>query len=457
MAADQRHGSEAEPVGEIQDGPPPAAAPRERFVRVVGKLWLVNGAVLAAALITSPLQARALGPEGRGDLAAILVSLAFITTVGTLGLGSFANRAVASGRPTRTILGTLAPVAIVLGGLIGVVAGTALADLVAGDREIVFTYVRIGLFLLPLAFLGGILAATNSGLERWRSVMQARLIPPLSGLLAISVLYAADALTVGSAAIVALAGGTASILPLLGVLRGGGRLKFDSAVVRESLSFAAKAWVSVLGRLGNSRLDQLLMTRLASSRELGLYAVAVNIAEASEQLAFALVPVLFTRVAAGNREITARALRVALTAVSLVSAMIALVTPLVLTHIFGPEFRDAMPMTWILLISAPALVGTAILATSLTGAGRPGAAARAQIIALGVNVPLLLLLVPSMGGVGAALASLAAYTANFTILLASARRQFEGRVRDFLLFKGEDLAWTRDLVRSAVGALRRAV
>ena len=56
---------------------------------------------------------------------------------------------------------------------------------------------------------------------------------------------------------------------------------------------------------------------------------------------------------------------------------------------------------------------------------------------------------------GAALVSIAAYSTNFALQLALARRHFGGRMRDFVLIGRDDVAWALSLV-PALPALRRA-
>jgi Na+-driven multidrug efflux pump len=108
-------------------------------------------------------------------------------------------------------------------------------------------------------------------------------------------------------------------------------------------------------------------------------------------------------------------------------------------------------MTWVLLLASVPSQGVALLSSMLTAAGSPGAAASGQLLALGVTVPGLLLLLGPLGGTGAALVSLTAYTGAFAYLLLVARRRFDESLHDLLVMRRTDL----DIVRELLAAVSR--
>ena len=173
----------------------------------------------------------------------------------------------------------------------------------------------------------------------------------------------------------------------------------------------------------NARLDQLLMITLVAPRELGLYVVAANIGSFAwidhrRHLAAAAGAHLREARSGWRRGLCGRSSR----CLALLTLVVAALTPLVLEVLFGPEFTDAAEPAWVLLAAGLPFAGGEILKQTLNGVGRPGLTAIGQAAALAVTVPGLLLLIPEMGIVGAALVSLVAYTVNFLILLVSTMR-----------------------------------
>jgi hypothetical protein len=97
----------------------------------------------------------------------------------------------------------------------------------------------------------------------------------------------------------------------------------------------------------------------------------------------------------------------------------------------------------------------------LTAGRRILRAGASEIVSLGITLVGLVLLLPPLGGVGAAIVSLVAYTVNFAWLLAIARRDHGGRVVDYLVLRGAELSEFYDRARTVItigrGASERQV
>ena len=428
--------------------PPDAQVPRAPLRRVIGQIAGVNFVVVLAGLLTGPLQARALGPDGRGDLAAIMVPLGLAPMLLTFGLGSYAIYSGARGAASRSLLGSLLPIYLIVGCLTAVLAPTV-ARFFAEGRETVETFITIGLWLLPLGLFTSLLTDLAVSQQRWRQLIQVRLIPPIGQAMLIVALFTAGALTVQSAALVFLCVAPLTLIPLWGVLREATPPRFDLASVRAAVPFGAKAWVGGLGQAANARLDQLLMIKLVSPSELGLYVVAVTV---SGFLVNPVVNAVATanspRIAQGDRALIGRSVRTSLVAVGLTSVGLAAVSPWLLRLAFGAPFVDALPIALVLLAASVPLAGTTVLGSALSSAGRPGVAASAELVSLAVTIPSLILLLPVLGALGAALTSLVAYTVTLGFLLFRARAIFGGKLRDYCVPNRQDLADLRSRLPS---------
>jgi O-antigen/teichoic acid export membrane protein len=416
------------------------------LTRVVGGFSLVNAIVMLAGLVSGPLQARALGPAGRGELAAITVPLTIAPVLVGLGLGAYAARASARNAPLGTLIGTVAALLLLIGVVIAGVS-PAVADVFAAGRETVYVFLIIGFALMPFSLFTYLLWGVNQGLERWRPMAMNRLTPPVLGTAAIAILFALDELTLGTAAAVFLSVGVLAQLPLFNVLRSATRVRFDRRVAREALVFGFPAWIATLGGYANFRLDQLLMIRLTSSAELGFYAVAATLAAFSVILTGSIQTAIVPRVARGDRELAQRATRMSVTIVGTATVLAAALTPFVLPALFGHDFEPAVPMALILLAAGIPYAGVQVLSVVLTAWGHPKAPARAEVAALAITVPGLILLIPLLGGRGAALVSLAAYSTNFLIQLVAARRSVGGGVWSYLAVTRVDVRWARERFR----------
>jgi O-antigen/teichoic acid export membrane protein len=455
-ANDRQRPPSAEIADESGAGPPLAAGGAPAVMPLGAAMTRLAGVQFFAALtalVTGPLQARALGPEGRGELAAIAVPLTLAPLLVNLGLGVYLARMAARGESLGRLVGSIGAVLVGVGVALAFLSAP-LADVLAGGRDTVYVFLRIGFGLMPLSLLSVLLLSLNQGLERWRSIIRHRLVVPATSMPVIVVLYVTNHLTLTAAATLFVFVGQLATLPLLGALRLVRRLRVDLRLIGEGIRFGAPAWLALVAYQGNLNLDQLLMIRLVDSHELGLYAVAVTLAYFSMIITGPLQTVILPRSAREDRELPVRAFRVTLWTIFISSVVVAALTPVLLRLLFGSAFSDAAPMVWVLLIAGVPLAGGMVLSVALSAAGRPKRPATGELVALAVTIPGILLLVPVLGGIGAALVSLLAYSVNLAVQLLAARRTFEGTYTTYFAPRTEDVRWLIDITRSQLASLK---
>jgi O-antigen/teichoic acid export membrane protein len=422
---------------EPADAAPPASGSL-RLGSIVARLTSVNALVMAFGLLTGPLLARSLGPSGRGAVAAVAAPLALAPYVLGIGLVTFVVRESARGRSTGELLGSVGLIYCVIG-LIAVVLARPAAVYFAQGRAPVRVALLIGFYCMPIFLIGMLLLAIANGRQRWTMVISTRLLPAVIGLVATTALYALGILNVSEAIAIVLASNLVAIVPTLGVLREALPLKVRGSVIRESFRFGLPSWLWQISLLTNGRLDQVLMVTLTTSSQLGLYAVAVSLAGVSNVFSSALGPALLPRVTKGETAVVARASSTTLAVSIVMNIGLALACPVVLPLLFGASFRNAVPMAWILMAAAVPNTGTQVLTASLLSAGRPRLVAAGELTAVGITVGGLLFLVGPLGGVGAALVSLAAYAVTFGILAVGAMREFRLPLRELIVPTRHDL------------------
>jgi O-antigen/teichoic acid export membrane protein len=417
------------------------------FASVVGRLTGANSLIVVLAFVTSPILARALGPSGRGELAAIFVVLGLAPSIADIGLYVYVTRERSRQmRGIGSILGSTVPIALTAA-MVGVLLAVPIADALGRGRRDVVLFIELGLFLLPFTVFCQTLYGVVVGAQRWAVVMVAKFISAGGPALVIVTLSLTDSLSVSTVATAYLACSVLGYLPFLVGLRGSRPWRFRSQIAREGLAFGSRTWLSSLATQTNVKLDQLLMAALASSHELGLYALAVTLATASTSLTGAIGTVLLPRVAAGEPLLAARACRMTILIVGAYGVALALVSPLVVPVVFGSAFSGSIAMLVVLLAANMLLVPGQVLGSALIAAGEPGAVAHGQLCALAITVPALIVVLPVAGGVGAAAVSLVSYAASFVVVLVAALRRFELPPRAFLLIDASDLRWIRSRLR----------
>ena len=438
----QGHGSHPElPVAAPVVGPEPQTGRRTRdvpFARVVVRLTGVNGVILLMGLITGPVTARVLGVNGRGELAAITAVLTIGPWVLDLGLSQWLARERARGASREDLLGAALPVALGFS-FIGAAAAIPLSHVLGQERDVVIMFLQLGLFLMPINVVLLTLVGLAIGESRWGLVTASRVVGAVLPAAVILVLAIVGRLSVGTAAAAYLVGGLLSGLVLLLTVRGVRRLSFNLRRSLTASSFGAKSWLGTVAATANNRLDQLMMAALVPSRELGLYAVAVTVASITFGLIGAVSNALYPLVARGESHVVARSSRLTMLAVAAFGATLATISFWLVPFVFGNAFSDAVPMLIILLLASVPMGGAIVLSAALNAANEPGAAMRAELLALGLTVPALILLLPEYRGIAAALVSLVAYSTRLAVQLPTACRLFDTSYRMFLVPTRGDL------------------
>ena len=421
---------------------PPGAAHPRNFTGVVARLSGINALVILSALVTGPITARALGVDGRGDLAAITAVLTMTPWLLDLGLSQWLARERARGGSLPELLGAALPVALACS-LAGVVGAIPLSHALGHARHVVVTYLQITLFLAPFSVMLQTLVGVAIGESRWRLFAATRILASVVPVGAIVVLAALGRLTVGSAAAVYLVSSMVSLAVLLPMVRGTGRLILDRGRSRAAAAFGAKSWLSTLAGVATNRLDQVLMAGLVASRELGLYVVAVSIASVTYGLSVAVSNALYPRVAEGEAGLAARSCRVVVGIVAVSALLLGVLSPPLIPLVFGSDFADAVPMTLVLLLASIPMAATIVLTAALNAADHPTATAHAELVGLVLTVPALVLLLPSGGGLAAACVSLGAYVARLAMLLRASNSVFGGQWWSFVIPTRADIGWAR--------------
>jgi len=195
-------------------------------------------------------------------------------------------------------------------------------------------------------------------------------------------------------------------------------LEFDRSLLREMNRFGIPLIPTALFLWVTNFSDRLFLVRLADTNEVGLYSVGVRIASAMVLLltAFRLAWPAFAYSIDDDREAQrtyAFVLTYLVVLTTWVATGLALLSPWIVDWIAAPDFAESSRVVGPLAFSTVAFAGYIVVAI---GVGR---AKRTQFnwvvtgAASAVNIALNLLLIPPYGMMGAAVATVAAYSTMF--------------------------------------------
>jgi O-antigen/teichoic acid export membrane protein len=400
---------------------------------------MTNGGLAVLGLATGVLAARLLGPEGRGEFAAIQNWPMVLAALASLGLPDALVYFVARSQARAGRLVGSAVALALLSSIPFVVLGyLVLPGVLLAQTPATIEAARWCLVLIPLSAFGIGVQALRGLLDivAWNLL---RIVPGLAWLVMLVGAYTMGVSDSRTLTIFLIVASALTLVPILLVLRAriSGPYTPDPGLWRPMVKFGLPSAVNTLPNLINLRLDQLLMAMFLPPEALGLYVVAVAWSMIPGLAVSALGTVLFPHLASvppsvARDHMLAQILRFAVTGCVGVTAVSLLAAPLMVPALFGAGFRGAIPAALILVPAAGVLALNGVMADSLRGLGDNLTPLKSEIKGMVATIVLLAVLLPTLQIVGAAIASLIGYSVTFSVLLRRLRNKTGLRARDLL-------------------------
>jgi O-antigen/teichoic acid export membrane protein len=394
----------------------------ERNIKLV---LSTNALMLSSGVITSLLSAWALGPDGRGDLMVVLMWPAIFSMVAQIGLPQAYRFWIAKRPECASALFSNGVIFTLVMGLITLGLAELIIPHLIGERSPeVLRLTRIYLLVIPVHLLTDLTRGMLEGARRFTWVGALRLILFGVQLVSYILLWALGQLTVATASYTMLVSLVASMIVSLIAVWSELKPKWQPNLkeLKTSLGYGVRDYPGILTEFVNWRLDLMMLVGMASSGAVGLYVVALRLADITSTLAGsvgdALLPeVAATKNAAEATKVVTRSLRLTLCAHLLILVPLWIAAPYILRFAYGEGFVPVTNVLRLLMFASVVWSAGAIVISGLNGLGHPGLSAIARIAAAIVMVVALLTWLPSRGIQGAALASITGYSVLFLVAL----------------------------------------
>ena len=445
----------------------PAERPPASMRRAMAFMTTTSMLVPLIGVASAPVLARALGVEGRGEVAAAMAPAALVVAVGTLGLPEALTYHLAR-RPeaARRALASSSAISLLLGALCWTLSW-AFADALTGGDSSLVGIMLVGTALALPTMVVGLLRGAAAGLQMWGTIAADRVLSSVLRLAVLLALALAGLLDVRVAVI------SMSLVPVLTglvywrVLRRRPPLPPGDPLLRERehegpqrpvtadvVAFGSRTWLGSVASMATGRVAQLLTAPLAGTTQLGLLVVAITISDVLFILVTAVRDALFGVSARVDDREQLMAISRSATLVGAVGALVIGATvPLWIGPVFGEQFTAATAPTWWLLLAAVANVPGLMAGAGLGAWGRPGLRSASFVVALVVLLAGFVLLVPSGGAVGAGVAAVASGAAMSVFAVAAAARLTGARASAFVVPRRSDVVALGSEGRRAVRAL----
>lgn len=408
---------------------------------------IVNIALRAAI---SVVLARALGVAGRGEYALIFLIPGIFLSFTSFGLGeasaTLIGRKEHSGREVAGVMNLFLVFLTVAMALVYFPLGGWILELAGKDVKQLGYW--LGFSIIPLTLFWGNNASVLLGLGRVKQVGLGRVgNNALFLVVALAVSASKGALTVYTALYIFIAASALEIGYLLSYIArdAGFSFVFKKGILKKQLSFGMRFFAGTVFNQLNKRLDAYLVFFFLGNSGLGVYVVAVGLAE------FLLaVPTVISRAAFSVSARSAGGNSAALFSASIRQTfyllfifsllLLALLKPAI-RLLYGADFLPAFLPCAILLPGIIALGLSVVLGYILMGQNMPDEVARASFLSCLFTVALDLALIPGYGVAGASIASSVSYAVGAVYLLLIYTRRFNVPVGELFVIRKEDLSF----------------
>jgi O-antigen/teichoic acid export membrane protein len=408
----------------------------------------VTIATLCVNLVTGILLARALGPVGRGEIAAVLAAVPIVGWLFSMGCREAVTYHQAKRPQDAGALLTSWLVVIVPLGIAGTALGEALLPyvLAAQDGETVRLAQLLMLSLL-LFFVSELVYGVLLGDRDFLFYNAVRLGQPLVIACCYLSLWAGDALSVGSAVLVIFLASLAdTFVVATRVLRRHTLARPDPRLTRMTLWYGLRAHGTATGGALTTRLDLMIIPAFLSAATVGLYSVAANVSWIVVTVSASLAPLVLPTAAAqegGGRRTVVRSVHATLAVAVVVAAVLAVSAGFAVPLVYGSAFEGSVAPLRLLLAGSVLYAGATVLFSGLYALNRPFTAAVNQVGGILVTVVGLVIFLEDGGIWAAAIVSSVAYTTVFGCAVVTYRRAAGLTWRDLIPHEWVVSSWRR--------------
>jgi len=425
-------------------------------------ILLVRVVAYAIAFVASVVMSRVLGPAGRGQYYLPVLTATTLFTICTVGL-EHAN-VVLLGNQRASIealwsqAGAIAIVMGIVGTLATVNAPLLLAHLYSDTPRTSLWLAGVTIpLLLHTQFAAGLL--TMRGMVTWQfkgtiagGSLQALLLVALA---------AGGRLTVTTVLVVNLVVAIATWAVMIAPFRNRGAwVGGDRRLFRETIAQAIPLHAASVILYLHLRADMFMVEAFLGATALGLYSLAVTLAETvsivTDSLSIAILPRQVGNTLIDAARLALRGVRanillgITLAAAWTIAGVIAI--PVVFGRAYAPAYRSLVfLLPGIVFLGVQRVCGPAVLRSS-----RPWRIVAIQGFSLSCNLALNLWTIPRLGPPGAAVASAVSYALGATIFVVWTTRLAETRIRHSAIPRLADVEDLLRQTRVVLSLLKRA-
>uniref|UniRef100_UPI00404AB1C8 flippase n=1 Tax=Flavobacterium sp. TaxID=239 RepID=UPI00404AB1C8 len=402
--------------------------------------------MICFGLVTTIIIARVLGPEQNGIIASLLVYPSLFMTIGSLGIRQsttyFIGKNIYSDAQIKTAIAQIWFFTTIFSCIVCFFLISYFSN--AGHN---LTYVF--LTILPIPF--SLFITYNSGIFLGKNEIQVfnriNWIPIFITFVGVCLLVYYFPLGISGYLIAVVAGHFVVFIILffknnfIQYLS----LQFNWQIIQKMLSLGLIYAFSLLIINLNYKLDVILLDKLSTPYETGIYSKGASIIQYLWQIPMLLSTVIFARSAVSKDDRgfslkVALLLRVSILLVSVGSLVLFFFATPIIQLLFGDVYKPSAQVMNFLLPGVLLLTIYKVMNMDLAGKGKPWISMYAMLPALIINIVLNIVLIPIQGANGAAIASTISYSVAALLFLFFYSKTVNVPIKTILHFQKSDFA-----------------
>jgi O-antigen/teichoic acid export membrane protein len=426
------------------------------FLNDVLRVGVSKGFMVASGLIISVITARYLGPEKNGLIASLLVYPGLFMSIGSLGIQQSTTFFIGKKIYTEEQIKRAVTQIWFFTSFLALVICYFLIRSFSNSGDNLF-YVILVIIPIPFALFNTYNSGLFLGKNEIKTFNQINWIPSFISMVLCIILIVVYSLDI-SGYLIALIGGPVFISIVLlfkNKFIKSFSFNFDWVIIKKMLNLGMVYALALLAINLNYRFDVIMLDKMSSQYELGIYSKGANIIQFLWQIPMLLSTIVFARSAVSKDNLAfslkvSQLLRISFIIIGLSSILLSLFSKFIIVSLFGEAFEGSVQVLQYLIPGVVLLTIFKVMNMDLAGKGMPSVSLKAMVPGLFINGVANWLLIPKYGANGAALASTISYSISSLLFLHFYSKAVKIPIRKIFAFNKQDWAFIEPMLQKLI-------
>lgn len=397
-----------------------------KFKNIIQNLG-ANLLIIILGLVGSIILARWLGPSQRGIFAAIILIPTILQYFVNFGLSSATIYFTAQPSSNKNTIWSNLVIIAIIQSIIGLFIGYFIISFYLHKYGLAIVNLgHLYLFTIPMGLFGMYATYILQGASNFKITNSLKCIVPIGYCTGIIWFRFQQTLTIENLIYLQLTIQFCNLIIavffLYKILLNQFLFKIDYKLIWQMLRYSIKIWFGDISQLANSRIDQFLIGGILSSRDLGIYTIAISVSGFTGVFADAVKTIMLPSVT--GKELLQEKIIETLNFFKkywifsvFFHVIFAWSLPILIPFVFGKAYSESILICQILVIGNFFINAKTVLGGGILGMGFPEIVSYVEIIGMIISLIFSILLIKIYGLIGVPIAISFSYFSQFVGLI----------------------------------------